>query len=203
MNSEEAWVPPLLQSFTSQIPVKHVVQSETLPQRQSHLTCSCPGIKAQTARPSTPPEPLQEGSRLRPGTLGILLKRPAVAPMAPEKVLIPSLLLLLSLLLMPTVSSNPHSGVARGHGDQRQTSGRWLWEDGQECECKGWFLRAPKRKLMTVPRLPKKHCPCDHFKGTVKKTRGHQKSHRQPNKHSRACQQFLKRCQLASFALPL
>ncbi|XP_062031941.1 C-X-C motif chemokine 17 [Lepus europaeus] len=94
------------------------------------------------------------------------------------------------------------AGVARGHRDQRQTSGRWLWEDGQECECKGWFLRAPTRKLMTVPRLPKKHCPCDHFKSTVKKTR-HQKSHRQPNKHSRACQQFLKRCQLASFALPL
>ncbi|TEA42812.1 hypothetical protein DBR06_SOUSAS1610348, partial [Sousa chinensis] len=33
-----------------------------------------------------------------------------------------------------------------------------------------WFLRAPKRKLMTVPRLPRKPCPCDHFKGRVKKT---------------------------------
>ncbi|XP_069918265.1 C-X-C motif chemokine 17 [Oryctolagus cuniculus] len=75
--------------------------------------------------------------------------------MAPEKVLIPSLLLLLSLLLMPTVSSNPHSGVARGHGDQRQTSGRWLWEDGQECECKGknesrearWLSKVRKNNL--------------------------------------------------------
>ncbi|OBS72596.1 hypothetical protein A6R68_12809 [Neotoma lepida] len=33
--------------------------------------------------------------------------------------------------------------------------------------------------------------------------RGHQKHHRKPNKPSRTCQQFLKRCQLASFALPL
>ncbi|KAL2763153.1 C-X-C motif chemokine 17 precursor, partial [Daubentonia madagascariensis] len=60
--------------------------------------------------------------------------------------------------------------VARGHGDQGQASGRWLQEGGQECECKDWFLRAPKRKLMTVPGLPKKQCPCDHFKGKMKKT---------------------------------
>ncbi|KAB0407305.1 hypothetical protein E2I00_010990, partial [Balaenoptera physalus] len=65
-----------------------------------------------------------------------------------------------------------------------------------------WFLRAPKRKLMTVPGLPKKPCPCDHFKGRMKKTR-HQRHHKKPTKPSRACQQFLRRCQLASFALPL
>ncbi|XP_040832529.1 C-X-C motif chemokine 17 [Ochotona curzoniae] len=122
--------------------------------------------------------------------------------MVPTRALISSLLLLLSLTLMPAVFSSPNSEVARGHKDQRQTSGRWLWEDGQECECKGWFLRAPKRKLMTVHGQAKKHCPCDHFKGTAKKTR-HQKYRRHPNKHSRACQQFLKRCQLASLALPL
>ncbi|KAB1273814.1 C-X-C motif chemokine 17, partial [Camelus dromedarius] len=112
------------------------------------------------------------------------------------------------------------TGVARGHRDQRQASGRRLQEGAQECDCKGlsskffldpllnltlltdWFLRASERKLMTVPRLPKKPCPCDRFKGRVKKTR-HQRHHRSPNKHSRACQQFLRRCQLASFALPL
>ncbi|XP_015985390.2 C-X-C motif chemokine 17 [Rousettus aegyptiacus] len=116
------------------------------------------------------------------------------------KVLIYSLLLL-PLMLMSVVSSNPNPGVARGHRDQRQSSGRWLQEGGQECECKDWFLRAPKRKLMAAPRLPKKQCPCDHFRSNVKKTR-HQR-HRKPNKPSRACQQFIKRCQLASFSLPL
>ncbi|EFB28120.1 hypothetical protein PANDA_013244, partial [Ailuropoda melanoleuca] len=65
-----------------------------------------------------------------------------------------------------------------------------------------WFLRAPKRKLMTVPEMPKKQCPCDQFKASVKKTR-HQRHHRKPNKHTRACREFLKQCQLASFALPL
>ncbi|XP_054423619.1 C-X-C motif chemokine 17 [Pteronotus mesoamericanus] len=118
------------------------------------------------------------------------------------KVLISSLLLL--LLLMPTsvVSSNTNPGVARGQRDQRQASGRWLQEGGQECECKDWLLRAPKRRLMAAPRLPKKQCPCDHFKGNVKKTR-HRRHHRKSNKHFRACQEFIKRCQLASFALPL
>uniref|UniRef100_A0A8C4LBY1 Uncharacterized protein n=1 Tax=Equus asinus asinus TaxID=83772 RepID=A0A8C4LBY1_EQUAS len=62
------------------------------------------------------------------------------------------------------------TGVARRHRDQHQASGRWLKADGQECECKDWFLRAPKRKPMTVPGLPQKRCPCDHFKGNVKKT---------------------------------
>ncbi|XP_062965205.1 C-X-C motif chemokine 17 [Cynocephalus volans] len=118
------------------------------------------------------------------------------------KVLISSLLLLLPLMLTSMVSSSPRPGVARGHRDQRQASGRWLQEGGQGCGCKDWFLRAPKRKLMTVPGLPEKQCPCDPFKGNAKKTR-HQRHHRKPNKHSRACQQFLKQCQLASFALPL
>nr|XP_020027652.1 C-X-C motif chemokine 17 [Castor canadensis] len=94
-----------------------------------------------------------------------------------------------------------HAWVARGQRNQRQVSGRWLPVGSQECECKDWFLRAPKRKLMTVPRLQEK-CPCDHSKGNVKKNR-HGRHHRKPNKHSKACQQFLKRCQLASFALPL
>ncbi|XP_053463127.1 C-X-C motif chemokine 17 [Nycticebus coucang] len=118
------------------------------------------------------------------------------------KVLVSSLLLFLPLMLTSMVSSSANPGVARGHRDQSQTSGRWLQEGGQECECKDWFLRAPKRKLMTVPGLPKKQCPCDHFKVKVKKTR-QRRHHRKANKHSRACQQFLKRCQLASFALPL
>ncbi|XP_023988241.1 C-X-C motif chemokine 17 [Physeter macrocephalus] len=118
------------------------------------------------------------------------------------KVLISSLLLLLPLMLVSTVHSSSNPGIARGHMDQRQASGRWLQDGGQECECKDWFLRAPKRKLMTVPGLPKKPCPCDHFKGRVKKTR-HQRHHKKPTKPSRACQQFLRRCQLASFALPL
>ncbi|XP_076987854.1 C-X-C motif chemokine 17 [Tamandua tetradactyla] len=118
------------------------------------------------------------------------------------KVLLLSLLLLLPLMLMSVVSSNPNPGVARGHRDQLQASRRWLQEGGQECECKDVLLRAPKRKLMTVPGLPKKHCPCDHLKDNVKKTR-HRRHHRKPNKYSRACQQFLKRCQLASFSLPL
>uniref|UniRef100_A0A452R4E1 Uncharacterized protein n=1 Tax=Ursus americanus TaxID=9643 RepID=A0A452R4E1_URSAM len=61
-------------------------------------------------------------------------------------------------------------GVARGQRDHRQASKRWLHEGGQECECKDWFLRAPKRKLMTVPEMPKKQCPCDQFKASVKKT---------------------------------
>ncbi|XP_019484578.1 PREDICTED: C-X-C motif chemokine 17 [Hipposideros armiger] len=118
------------------------------------------------------------------------------------KVLISFLLLLLPLMLMSVVSSNPNPGVARGHRDKHQASGRWLQEGGQECECKDWLLRAPRRKLMALPRLPKKQCPCDHVKGNVRKTR-HRRHHRKPNKRSRACQQFIKRCQLASFALPL
>ncbi|KAM9047894.1 C-X-C motif chemokine 17 [Megaptera novaeangliae] len=118
------------------------------------------------------------------------------------KVLISSLLLLLPLMLVSTVHSSSNPGIARGHRDQHQASGRWLQDGGQECECKDWFLRAPKRKLMTVPGLPKKPCPCDHFKGRMKKTR-HQRHHKKPTKPSRACQQFLRRCQLASFALPL
>ncbi|XP_067575987.1 C-X-C motif chemokine 17 [Pseudorca crassidens] len=118
------------------------------------------------------------------------------------KVLISSLLLLLPLMLVSTVCSSSNTGIARGHRDQRQASGRWLQDGGQECECKDWFLRAHKRKLMAVPRLPKKPCPCDHFKGRVKKTR-HQRHHKKPTKPSRACQQFLRRCQLANFALPL
>nr|XP_008539372.1 PREDICTED: VEGF coregulated chemokine 1-like [Equus przewalskii] len=117
------------------------------------------------------------------------------------KVLISSLLLL-PLMLMSVVSSTPNPGLARGHRDQRQASRRWLQAGGQECECRDWFQRAPKRKLMTVPGLPQRQCPCDHFKGNVKKTR-HQRHHRKLNKRSRACQQFLKRCQLASLALPL
>ncbi|KAM8963892.1 C-X-C motif chemokine 17 [Lycaon pictus] len=118
------------------------------------------------------------------------------------KILISSLLLLLPLMLMPVVSSSPNPGVARGHRDNRQAPSRRLQEDGQECECKDWFLRAHKRKLITVPGMPKKQCPCDHFKANVKKTRN-QRHHRKPNKHSRACQEFLKQCQLKSFALPL
>ncbi|XP_003406711.1 C-X-C motif chemokine 17 [Loxodonta africana] len=112
--------------------------------------------------------------------------------------------LLLPLTLMSVVSSSPNPGVARGHRDQRQASRRSLQKDSQECECKDWLLGAPKRKSMTVtvPGLPKKPCPCDHFKGNVKKIR-HQRHHKKPNKHSRACQQFLQRCQLASFALPI
>ncbi|XP_049643462.1 C-X-C motif chemokine 17 [Suncus etruscus] len=97
---------------------------------------------------------------------------------------------------------NLTSGVARGYRDQRQRSGLWLWEGGQECECKGWFQRAPKRKLMAEQGLPKKQCPCDRFKSKVKKTR-HQRYHRKTNKHVRACRQFLKKCQLASLSLPL
>ncbi|XP_066128089.1 C-X-C motif chemokine 17 isoform X2 [Saccopteryx bilineata] len=114
------------------------------------------------------------------------------------KVLISFLLLLLLLMLMSMVSGNPNPGVNRSHKDKRQASGRWLQEGRQEY----WFLRAPKRKLMAVPRLPKKQCPCDHLKGNMKRTR-HRRQHRKPNKHSRACQQFIKRCQLASLAGPL
>ncbi|XP_004408201.1 PREDICTED: VEGF coregulated chemokine 1 [Odobenus rosmarus divergens] len=118
------------------------------------------------------------------------------------KILISFLLLLLPLMLMPVVASSPNPGVARGHRDDRQAPERWLREEGQECKCKDWFLRGPKRKIMTVPETPKKQCPCDQYKASVKKTR-HQRHHRKPNKHSRACQEFLKQCQLASFALPL
>ncbi|KAF4011081.1 C-X-C motif chemokine 17 [Muntiacus reevesi] len=118
------------------------------------------------------------------------------------KVLISSLLLLLPLMLMSAVSSSSHTGVARGQRDQRQASGRWLREGGQECECQDWFLRGPRRTLMTAPRLTKKPCPCDHFKGRMKKTR-HQRHHRKSNTPSKACQQFLTRCLLESIALPL
>ncbi|KAM6223661.1 C-X-C motif chemokine 17 [Rhynchocyon petersi] len=122
------------------------------------------------------------------------------------KVLIFSLFLLLPLtLMMAMVSSNPKPGVARGHRDQRQDSRRRLQEGGQECECRDWLLKSPKGKFMTLkmPRPPrKKRCPCDHFKVNVKKTR-HQRHHKKSNRHSRACQQFLQQCQLASFALPI
>ncbi|XP_045844067.1 C-X-C motif chemokine 17 [Meles meles] len=118
------------------------------------------------------------------------------------KILIPFLLLLLPLMLMPVVSSSPNPGVARGHRDDRQAPRMGLHKGSQECDCKDWFLRAPKRKLMAMSEMPKKQCPCDQFKGGVKKTR-HQRHHRKPNKHWRACQEFLKQCQLASFALPL
>ncbi|KAM6153243.1 C-X-C motif chemokine 17 [Erethizon dorsatum] len=118
------------------------------------------------------------------------------------KVKICCLLLLLPLMLMSTVSSSPNPGVARGLRDQRQASRRWLQEGGQECECKDWFLRALRRKLTTVHGLPKKQCPCDHLKVNVKKIR-HHRHHRKPKKHSRACQEFLKQCQLASISLPL
>ncbi|XP_005412411.1 PREDICTED: VEGF coregulated chemokine 1 [Chinchilla lanigera] len=118
------------------------------------------------------------------------------------KVTIAFLLLLLPLTLMSTASSSPNSGVARGRRDQRQAPRSRLREGGQECECKDWFLRALRRKLMAVSRLPKKQCPCDRVKVNVKKSR-HQRHHRKPSKHSRACQEFLKQCQLASIALPL
>ncbi|KAM4801435.1 C-X-C motif chemokine 17 [Urocitellus parryii] len=111
-------------------------------------------------------------------------------------------LLFLPLLLMSMVSSNPNSGVARGHRDQRQASGRRLLKSSQECECKDWFLRASKKKPMTAAGLPKKRCPCDHFTVSVKKTR-HRRHHKKSNKHFKACRQFLQRCQLESFALPL
>uniref|UniRef100_A0A8C3WL05 Uncharacterized protein n=1 Tax=Catagonus wagneri TaxID=51154 RepID=A0A8C3WL05_9CETA len=62
------------------------------------------------------------------------------------------------------------TGIARGHRDTHQASGRGLQEGVQECECKDWFLRAPRGNLMTVHELPKKPCPCDHFKGRVNKT---------------------------------
>nr|XP_040134912.1 C-X-C motif chemokine 17 [Ictidomys tridecemlineatus] len=94
------------------------------------------------------------------------------------------------------------TGVARGHRDQRQASGRRLLKGSQECECKDWFLRASKKKPMTEAGLPKKRCPCDHSTVGVKKTR-HRRHHKKSNKHSKACWQFLQRCQLESFALPL
>ncbi|XP_005087122.1 C-X-C motif chemokine 17 isoform X2 [Mesocricetus auratus] len=118
------------------------------------------------------------------------------------KLLVSCFLLLLPVIFMSMVSSSPNPRVARSHGDQRQAFGRWLREGGQECECRDWFLRASKRKSTPVLEPPRKQCPCDHVKGSEKKTR-HQKHHRKPNRPSRTCQQFLKRCQLASFALPL
>ncbi|XP_076430179.1 C-X-C motif chemokine 17 [Peromyscus maniculatus bairdii] len=118
------------------------------------------------------------------------------------KVLVSSCLLLLPLTFLSMVSSSPNPGVARSHGGQRQASRRWLQEGGQECECRDWFLRTPKRESTPVLEPRRKQCPCDHIKGGEKKHR-HQKHHRKPNKLSRTCQQFLKRCQLASFALPL
>ncbi|CAO2626396.1 C-X-C motif chemokine 17 [Lemmus lemmus] len=83
------------------------------------------------------------------------------------KVLVSAFLLLLPAML--TVSSRPNPGVAKSHGDQRQASGRWLQEGGQECECRDWFLRAPKRKSTPVLESPKKQCPCDHVKDSEKK----------------------------------
>ncbi|CAH7380941.1 C-X-C motif chemokine 17 isoform X2 [Phodopus roborovskii] len=118
------------------------------------------------------------------------------------KLLVSSCLLLLPVALISVVSSSPNPRVGRSQGNQRQVSGRWLREGGQECECRDWFLRAPKRKSTPVLEPARKPCPCDHVKGSEKKNR-HQKHHRKPNRPSRTCQQFLKRCQLASFALPL
>nr|XP_027801578.1 C-X-C motif chemokine 17 [Marmota flaviventris] len=103
---------------------------------------------------------------------------------------------------LKSVTSTGNPGVARGNRDQRQASGRRLLKGSQECECKDWFLRASKKKPMTAAGLPKKRCPCDHSTVSVKKTR-HRRHHRKSNKHSRACRQFLQRCQLESFALPL
>ncbi|XP_023560287.1 C-X-C motif chemokine 17 isoform X2 [Octodon degus] len=114
------------------------------------------------------------------------------------KLKISFLLLLLPLMLMSSVSSSPTSGVARGRWDQRQAPRRWLSEGSQEYP----FLGVLRRNLMTEPQLPKKQCPCDHVKVNVKKTRHHRR-HRKPNRRSRACQEFLKQCQLASIALPL
>ncbi|XP_052013527.1 C-X-C motif chemokine 17 [Apodemus sylvaticus] len=118
------------------------------------------------------------------------------------KLLASSFLLLLAVMLTVTVPSSPNPGVARSQEDQHRAPGPWLLEDGQECECKDWFLRVPKRKPTAVLGPPRKQCPCDHVKGSEKKNR-HQKHHRKSRRPSRACQQFLKRCQLASFALPL
>ncbi|XP_034374991.1 C-X-C motif chemokine 17 [Arvicanthis niloticus] len=114
-----------------------------------------------------------------------------------------SFLLLLPVMLpMLLVSSSPDPGGARNHGDQHRAPRRWLLEGGQECECKDWFLQVPKRKTTAVLGPPRKQCPCDHVKGSEKKNR-HRKHHRKSQRLSRACQQFLKQCQLASFALPL
>ncbi|XP_031240089.1 C-X-C motif chemokine 17 [Mastomys coucha] len=118
------------------------------------------------------------------------------------KLLASPFLLLLPVMLMFMVSSSPNPGVARSHGDQHRAPTKWLLEGGQECECKDWFLRAPKRKTTAVLGPPRKQCPCDHVKGGEKKKR-HPKHHRKSQRPSRACQQFLKRCQLASVALPL
>lgn len=134
-------------------------------------------------------------------TIHIVRANTVAVTTAAMKLLI-SFLLLLPTMLMPTVSGSPNQGVARVHRDQRQSPGRRLWAGGQGCECKDWFLRAPGRKFTAVPKPPRKQCPCDHVKSHVKKGR-HKKRHRKPNRHSRACQQFLKQCQLASFALPL
>ncbi|XP_038967392.1 C-X-C motif chemokine 17 isoform X1 [Rattus norvegicus] len=65
-----------------------------------------------------------------------------------------------------------------------------------------WSLRVSKRKTTAVLEPPRKQCPCDHVKGSEKKNR-RQKHHRKSQRPSRTCQQFLKRCQLASFTLPL
>ncbi|XP_032750064.1 C-X-C motif chemokine 17 [Rattus rattus] len=118
------------------------------------------------------------------------------------KLLASPLLLLLTAMLMAMVSSSPNQGVARHHGDQHRAPRRWLWEGGQECDCKDWSLRLSKRKTTAVLEPPRKQCPCDHVKGSEKKNR-RQKHHRKSQRPSRTCQQFLKRCQLASFALPL
>ncbi|XP_028637115.1 C-X-C motif chemokine 17 [Grammomys surdaster] len=118
------------------------------------------------------------------------------------KLLASPFLLLLPLMLVLMVSSSPNPGVARSHGDQHRAPRRWLLEDGQECECKDWFLQVPKRKTTAALGPPRKQCPCDHVKGSEKKTR-HRKHHGKSQRLSRACQQFLKQCQLASFVLPL
>ncbi|XP_055476689.1 C-X-C motif chemokine 17 [Psammomys obesus] len=116
------------------------------------------------------------------------------------RLLLSAFLLLLPGTLPPAASRSP--GVARSHGSQPQAPGRWLWEGGQECECRDWLLKAPKRNPRAVLGPPRKQCPCDHVKGSERTSR-HQKHRRKPQRPSRTCQQFLKRCQLASFALPL
>nr|AAH24561.1 Chemokine (C-X-C motif) ligand 17 [Mus musculus] len=85
------------------------------------------------------------------------------------KLLASPFLLLLPVMLMSMVFSSPNPGVARSHGDQHLAPRRWLLEGGQECECKDWFLQAPKRKATAVLGPPRKQCPCDHVKGREKK----------------------------------
>uniref|UniRef100_A0A8C2QJS8 C-X-C motif chemokine ligand 17 n=1 Tax=Cricetulus griseus TaxID=10029 RepID=A0A8C2QJS8_CRIGR len=101
------------------------------------------------------------------------------------KLLVSCFLLLLPVTLVYTVSRSPNPRVARIHGEQRQASGRWLREGGQECECRDWFLRASKRKSTPVLEPPRKQCPCDHVKGSEKKN---SKTPKAPQKVKQAIQ---------------